>query len=407
MITVDEALSLVAEHSRPLAPRDVALPDALGQKLTEPVVSDVDSPPFDKSLFDGYAVDADDPAATRRVIEEVVAGDVPQHSVAPGFAIRVMTGAPMPKGATSVAKVEDCQLQGDQVSAPVESLASGAGVLKRGESFAAGEVVVESGVRLGPLEIALLAEIGKARVATIPRPAVALLPTGDELVPYNESPGPGQIRNSNGPMLAAALAARGLPTKDVGIARDDPADLRARIQEGLAADVLLLTGGVSAGVLDLAPGVLADLGVRQVFHKVRVKPGKPVWFGVYTGDADHGGHTLVYGLPGNPVSALVCFALFVVPALRTLAGEAFARPQTIAARLLDAAANPGKRPTYHPALLQPVEPQALAKPGIKLLTWRGSADLRAVARANALAILPAGFECGADGADVAAMPIAP
>jgi molybdopterin molybdotransferase len=245
---------------------------------------------------------------------------------------------------------------------------------------------------------------------------VAIISTGNELVPAADTPGPGQIRNSNGPMLAALVQAAAAVPRDLGIVRDEPDALRRAIAEGLRADVLVLSGGVSAGVLDLVPGVLAELGVRQVFHKVNLKPGKPLWFGLchserseesraetlrsaqgdrrVQGDSatPHSARrtphspTLVFGLPGNPVSTLVCFELFVLPALRRLAGHSQATRAPILARLTEDFTHKGNRPTYHPADVVARDGQATVTP----VRWQGSADLRAFTAANALVHFPEG-----------------
>ncbi len=225
----------------------------------------------------------------------------------------------------------------------------------------------------------------------IARPALAVLSTGNELVPPVRRPGPGQIRNSNGPLLVAAANMAGATAHDLGIAIDDAAELRLAIERGLAHDVLLISGGVSAGVLDLVPKVLADLGVEQAFHKVNLKPGKPIWFGVRSG---HEFSTLVFGLPGNPVSSFVCFELFVRPALGRLAGRDDAALQEFDAPLAAPFAQRSDRPTYHPARLQTDNAGQMT---VEPLRWQGSGDLRTLVGANALAYFPPGahqFEPG-------------
>jgi molybdopterin molybdotransferase len=392
MHSVAEALRLILEAAEPNPAARVALGDAVGSVLADDLASDVDSPPHDKSLVDGYAVLAADLAAGSarlQVLEEVTAGAVPARAVVRGTATRLMTGAPLPAGAEAVVKVEQSALEPAAdgslgwVELHAQGVAAGDNVMARGSSLRRGELVLRRGVRLRPLEIGLLAETGAATVPVVRRPSVAVVATGNELVSVDAVPTAGQIRNSNGPLLLAALGQEGVPAKDLGIAADDPNRLEATVQRGLEADVLLLSGGVSAGVLDLVPLVLERLGVERVFHKVRLKPGKPLWFGVHRGD---GGRRLVFGLPGNPVSTLVCFELFVRPALRRLAGRSDWERPAVAALLTHDFAHRGERPTYHPARLRREGPAWHAEP----LLWRGSADQRALVEADALAIFPAG-----------------
>jgi molybdopterin molybdotransferase len=244
-------------------------------------------------------------------------------------------------------------------------------------------VVLRRGCVLRPVEVGLLAAVGRARVRAVPRPTAAVLSTGDELVEAPEVPGPGQIRNSNGPLLAA-LAAREARPSNLGIARDRLESLGPLVRQGLEHDVLILSGGVSAGKLDLVPAVLKEAGVEACFHKVRMKPGKPVYFGTRANPSGRSG--LVFGLPGNPVSALVCFELFVRPALRRLGGQEQVGPRSVAAALGEDFAHASDRPTYYPAQLEVVGTGWQVRPA----AWFGSADLRGLARANGLMILPAG-----------------
>jgi molybdopterin molybdotransferase len=233
----------------------------------------------------------------------------------------------------------------------------------------------------------VLAAVGRSQVSVIPRPRVAIVPTGDELVEPDRIPGPGQIRNSNATMLAALATEAGATAEALPIAPDQPAALAAALSQALAsADVVVVAGGVSAGRLDLVPGTLEGLGVEKVFHKVRVKPGKPVWYGIARARADGSG-ALVFGLPGNPVSGLVGFLLFVRPALEILAGrpERGTADRTIPARLAREFTHGGDRPTYHPSRLLGGDP-----PEVEPLDWAGSADLRAVAAATGFAIFPPG-----------------
>lgn len=388
LLTVAEALSLIRQQCSPLQAVRLPLLDAAGLVLAESVASDIDSPPHDKAMMDGYAlrtadIEGDSPAVELKVLEEVVAGDVPRHAVLPGTAIRIMTGAPLPEGADAVVPVEQTEMRGDdvvQIASPFPT--AGKHVMPRGESMRAGQVVLQAGHRIRSLEMALLAEVGHAMVHVYPRPRVAVIPTGNELVSPEAKPGPGRIRNSNGPMLVTAVAEAGATAIDAGVATDDVASLSAAIAAQRSADVILLTGGVSAGVRDLAPSVLQELGVKKVLHKVAVKPGKPVWFGVWPGADESSQPTYVFGLPGNPVSSLVCFQLFVRPLLALVAGGEFAGLPEIKAQLSADINHRGGRETYLPAKLSSDATE------VTPVTWRGSADLAGLAAANALVRLP-------------------
>jgi molybdopterin molybdotransferase len=402
MITVEEALALVSEHARRLASRRVTLSDAVGLVLAEDVASDINSPPYDKSLMDGYAVVASDRQPERQVLEEVAAGDVPRRPVIPGFATRLMTGAPLPEGADAVIPVEQTVLvNGMTVRFLQVDIQPGQHVMRLGTSLRAGDVVLRTGALLRPIEIAILAEIGHGMVEVQPRPRVAVLPTGNELVPIGERPAVGQIRNSNGPMLVAAATRADAEGIELPVARDELANLRSLVEEGLAADVLLLSGGVSAGKFDLVPQVLAELGVEQVFHKVAIRPGKPIWFGV---KELANRRVLVYGLPGNPVSSLVCFELFVRPAIAKLAGHEFSATDSISARLSHGYSHKGGRAACLPARMTSSNAHPGA-PSVEILPWHGSADMATLAQANGLVRLPADPMALEAGAAIDVLPV--
>jgi molybdopterin molybdotransferase len=260
---------------------------------------------------------------------------------------------------------------------------AGQNIMRRASSLQQGQVVLRAGTEIRPVEIGILAEVGRSHVMAVGRPTLAVLPTGNELVPPDQKPGAGQIRNSNGALLVAAAQGAGAQATCLEIARDDAAHLRELVAQGLEADVLVISGGVSAGVLDLVPAVLAELGVKQVFHKVQIKPGKPLWFGTL---AAPGGERLVFGLPGNPVSSFVCFELFVRPAIGRLSGRESASLVEIAAELTIDHLHRGERPTYQPSRLTSVAGRWRIEP----LRWHGSGDLRALVDATALACFAAG-----------------
>lgn len=385
MLSVEEALVLVEKQALPLAPRRLPLTECANLLLAEDIVSEVNSPPYDKTVMDGYAVVASDREPVRRVLEEIGAGTVPRHAVTPGTAIRIMTGAPIPEGADAVVPVEQADTSDNgTVRLRQTDPRPGQHILRRGDSLKIGDIVLSQGAMLRPIEIGILAEIGRHQILVQPRPRVAVLPTGNEVVPTGKTPGAGQIRNSNGPMLVAAARSAGAEPSELPIARDDRDDLRSKIEQGLAADVLLACGGVSAGDFDLVPAMLAELGVEAVFHKIALRPGKPLWFGIQD---DGRRRALVFGLPGNPVSALVCFELFCRPAIAALAGRAFAEPTIVRARLRHDYEHRGGRAAYLPARIDDTNASD-GERSVEILPWHGSGDLAALARANGLVRLP-------------------
>lgn len=318
MISVAEADALLAQHVRILPSVDVPLAEAAGRVLREAVVADRDVPPFDRVAMDGIALASSDLDRRRfRVASMQSAGEAPHTLAEPGDCIEIMTGAALPQGADTVVRYEDLEVAGGYAAIrDGVAVTPGQNVHGRGDDRRAGEPVLAPGVRIGPTHVAALASLGKATVRVSALPRVAVVTTGDEVVPVDDVPLPHQIRQSNGPALRGALALHGYADVRAVHAPDDEARLRAAFAGALdKADALVLTGGVSAGRFDLVPGVLASLGVREVFHKVRQKPGKPLWFGV----APDG--TPVFGLPGNPVSALVGLVRYVVPFLDAAAGR--------------------------------------------------------------------------------------
>ena len=311
LISIAEARERILAEVRPLPAEDVALVDALGRVLAEEAHSDEDLPPFDSSAMDGFAVVAG-PAAELAIVGESRAGRPAGRAVAAGEAIRISTGAVVPAGADAVVPVERVETLDGRVRVPDTS--AGANIRRSGEDVRAGEPVIAAGTELGPPELAVLAALGRARVRCGGVPRVAVVVTGDELVEPGEPLRPGQIRNSNAYALAAQASragARGMPS---GVVGDDREATEAALAAALdAADVVCVSGGVSVGPHDHVKPALAALGVEERFWGVALKPGKPTWFGARD-------RKLVFGLPGNPVSAMVTFHLFARPALRALAG---------------------------------------------------------------------------------------
>jgi molybdopterin molybdotransferase len=385
MLEVADALAEVLRHAKPLRTEIAALTtQALGQVLAVDITADLDSPPFPKSLRDGYAVRAADcgGAPILKVVEEVPAGRVPKKPVGHGEASRIFTGAPIPDGADAVVMQEHAQpLDGGLVRITDEVVKPRQNVYAQGTEMKAGSVVLRAGTPINPAAFGVLASAGKTAVPAFPFPRVGVIATGDELIEANMRPRPGQIRNTNGPMLTAQTVRGGGLPRYLGISRDDRAIMRSLVAEGLeVSDVVLIAGGVSVGDHDLVPAVLEDLGVAIHFRQVRVKPGKPLLFG--TGPKGQ----LVFGLPGNPGSSFVGFELFVRPAIRILGGHERAGPRTIRLPVLEAVAESNDRPTYRPAQLE----QGEAGWSVRPLPWSGAPDLVGMQPADALLALPAG-----------------
>jgi molybdopterin molybdotransferase len=318
VISVAEALRTVVDTAQPLGLERVALVDACGRVAAEDVVSSRAVPAAANSAMDGFAVRAEDVAAPRarlRIVGSVPAGSVRAEALAPGTTVKIFTGSVVPPGADAVVRVEDTETAGDDVVVTVGHR-RGANVRLAGEDVAIGATVVRTGQDLGPADVGVLASVGRASVAVHRQPRVAILSTGAELVEVDEVPGPGQVVNSNAYALAAAVREAGLaPPLVLPIVRDRFADIRAALDEATEADVVLSTGGVSVGEFDFVKEALDAIGVQRLFWRVAQKPGKPLTFG-------RRGRRLFFGLPGNPVSALVCFAVYAWPALRRMAGHA-------------------------------------------------------------------------------------
>ncbi len=386
MREVADALAIVLEHAKPLKPEAATLTaDVLGQVLAADVVADTDSPPFSKSLRDGFAVRAADcasPNTELRVIEEVPAGKMPTKSIGAGEASRIFTGAPIPDGADAIVMQEDTQtLEGGRVRITDPDVKPRQYVYARGTEMRAGEPVMTAGTVINPAALGVLANVGQTTASVFPRPRVGIIATGDELVEAGAELSAGRIRNSNGPMLMAQTVRGGGLPQYLGIAKDDRAVTKALIAKGLAeSHVLLIAGGVSVGDFDLIPNVLKELEVSFHVQQVRMKPGKPLLFGT----TENG--VLVFGLPGNPVSSFVGFELFVRPALRILGGHEAPGPRKIRLPVTEGLAESNDRPTYKPAQLVPGETGWSVRP----LPNSGAPDLAGLQPADALLVLPAG-----------------
>lgn len=331
MIPVSEALARIVDATPVLGTERVAMVDAAGRVAAEDVVATRLVPAAANSAMDGFAVrhaDLSTVPARLRILAVEPAGTVSDAVVVAGTAVKLFTGSVIPAGADTVVKVEDTEERDGHVTVRAAPKPRG-NVREAGEDVRPGQVVVAAGTPLGPADLGILASVGRATLVVHRRPRVAIVATGSELVELDETPGPGQVVNTNAYALAAAVREAGGDPVVFPIVRDRPEDLRAQLADALAADVTLTTGGVSVGELDYVKDTLAALGVEQVFWKVAQKPGKPLAFGRRDG-------RLVFGLPGNPVSALVCFAVYVRPALRRMQGHRRIHLPVVYARLASA-----------------------------------------------------------------------
>lgn len=384
MIPVEEALEIVLGHTTALPFEEIDFREAPGRVLAEDVFSDLDLPPFPRSAVDGFALRTQDLKTLPfqlQVVGVVPAGVFPSFRIGPGEAAHVMTGAPVPEGADAVQMVEQTHLEGDRVEIR-EATSLGQNIAPRGEEVKAGQIVLRKGIRMDPTSVAVAATVGKTTIRVARRARVAIVATGDELVDPDGTPGPGKIRNSNGFSLTAQARGAGADVRYLGVAKDTEESLKTLIGEGLACDVLLLSGGVSMGRFDLVETVLEQFEVRLLIDAVALKPGKPLVVGVNPDG------TLVFGLPGNPVSTMVTFELFVRPALAKMEGlEQKVRP-LLTATLKEPLSSRGPRRAFLPGWIQPEGPSITARP----IATHGSADIIAFSQANALLIVPEGAD---------------
>jgi molybdenum cofactor synthesis domain-containing protein len=388
MIPVIEAVRIVVAKAEPLAAERVALGEALGRVLAEDVFADTDLPPFDRAQMDGYAVrsaDVRETPARLRVVGEAAAGDGWRGTLRAGEAVRIMTGAPLPSGADSVQQVEVTREEEDGGIVFIERATEpGQFYVPRASEIREGERVLEAGEEVNAARMAVLASFGYASVPVRRRPRVAVLATGTELVQVGEKPGEDQIRDSNSYSLAAYAQLAGAVVERLPFAGDDPELLRREIGRAAArSDVLVLSGGVSMGRYDFTKAALHALGAEIFFERVALRPGKPTVF------ARLPGGTLVFGLPGNPVSVSVTFNLFARTALRAMQGARRPEPSEERAVLARPAKGAAERESYLPAALSTDDNgRLLAEP----LKWGGSSDFVAFARATALVVVPSGVK---------------
>ena len=380
MLTYEEALAQILSQTQPLPPVQTPLQDALGLVLAQDLIAPHPLPPFSNSSMDGFAVRAADAAEAGVVLPvqgDIAAGTLSVPALRPGHALRIMTGAPVPDGADSVVPVEDTQAVDEGRVAFAEAAEPGRHIRRVGEEVSAGTVVVSQNSRLRPAEIGMAATVGQAQVLAHPKPRVAIVSTGDELVEPGQALQHGQIYNSNAYALAAQVEEAGGVVTHRLHARDTPDALRAAFDRCAGADVLITSGGVSVGDFDYVKSVFAERGTVG-FWRVAIRPGKPLAFGQW-------GSTLFFGLPGNPVSSLVTFELFVRPALRMLAGRSdLTRPEAWARLTEEVSHTPGRRSYQRAIVSREDDGSYLAR----TTGAQGSGMLRSLVLANALLVLP-------------------
>jgi len=386
-LKISEAQRIIFESVAILGSEMVALEQSLGRVLSDDILANRDLPPFDVSAMDGFAVRSTDLAAAPvifKIVEDIRAGDMPAVTLLAGQCARIMTGAPMPPGADAVIRVEDTQeISANTVQIEV-SVKSGHDVRPKGENMQSGDVVLPAGTEITPGVIGVLATVKAAQMQVYRRPRVAILSTGNELEAMNDPVDPNNIPNSNSYALMAQVQALGIEPVLLGIARDDPVELEQYLLRGLEYDVLLVSGGTSVGVHDYVRPTIEKLGVSMKFWRVAMKPGHPLAFGVMHRTAK-ASESFVFGLPGNPVSSMVCFEEFVAPALRRMMGNPRPYRRTVTARLA------------HPVKMQPgrtefIRVQLTQDDAGYLASSTGtqsSGALLSMARADGLLVMPA------------------
>ncbi|GAC1673072.1 MAG: molybdopterin molybdotransferase MoeA [Candidatus Acidiferrum sp.] len=398
MLAYDQARDIVIEQltkhattyaaSRPTHLLD--LQTALGHILAQEVKADREYPPFRRATRDGFAVRAEEgtPGASLSCVGEIKAGDTVTGQLASGTCVQIMTGAAVPPGADAVVMIEQTEQQGANIRF-LRAAGAGQNIIPQGSEMAAGQIVLSPGHRLGYAELAVAAQVGATQLRCAKKPRVAILSTGDEVLAADASPGPFQIRNSNSVSLAAQVRLAGGEPVLLGIAADRPADLRTKIEAGLHEDMLVLAGGVSMGKHDLVESVLRELGAEFYFDAVAIRPGKPAVFG-----SCH--DCPVFGLPGNPVSTMVTFELFVAPAIAMLNGAPpWPLPLVEASLKASLRSKPGLTHFLPAKITWPAMRATAHAPGppeVTVLPWQGSSDLGAVAQANCYLVVAADRE---------------
>lgn len=382
MIGPDEALALVLREAHRLPIQYLPLAEACGLQLASPVVADRDYPPFSRAMMDGYAVRMADAGQTLKVIADIAAGQLVVDFCPPGRCFEIMTGAPCPAGTEAVVPKEDAVREGDSVTIPL-TIRLGQHIAPQGSECRRRAAVLECGATITPLAIAVIASFGRNTIGVIPRPSLAVITTGGELVAAGHDPSAAQIRDSNGPMLSAMAVSIGLAPPQTLHADDCPTAIRAALDSVADRDIVLLAGGVSVGTYDLVPEALRQYGADMIFRKVAQKPGKPLLFA-------RRGPQLLFGLPGNPLACHLCFHRYVAAAVRQLAGKP-AESHPLLGRLTGAVKGARLRTFYATARAEPDRSTGngwLVHP----LPGVSSADIFSTCKANCYIEVPVGSE---------------
>jgi molybdopterin molybdotransferase len=376
MLAVKEALSIILSQSRNFGSTTVSLNEATGRVLAEDIYADRDYPPFHRAAMDGFALRSEDfldkEIRTYQIIDSLFAGGTSTVKPAEGQCLRIMTGSATPAAYDAIIRIEDCTVTGDHVTFHVANLKKGQNIAKQGEDATSGTLILARDTRLLAPEIAALAVTGRAHVSVHQLPKIAVISTGDEVIPVGNAVEPHQIRDSNSYALASFLQHYGLSIAYRKLVPDDKELLRKAIQEVLSFDLVIFSGGVSMGEADFVPGILSDCGVQSLFHKVKLKPGKPLWFG----QLPAGG--VVFGLPGNPMSCQVCYKVFIEPFIRKCFG--LGEALTLQLPLLVDKKKNVKLDQYFPCVIE--------GKGIRPVLINGSGDITSTLRSHGLALHP-------------------
>jgi molybdopterin molybdotransferase len=376
MISVKEALSIILHQSRNFGTAMISINDATGKVLAEDIHADRDYPPFHRAAMDGFALRSidflDKRIRTYEIIDELFAGGTSTLKPQEGQCLRIMTGSATPVEYDAIIRIEDCIVNGTQVTFNVDVLKKGQNIAKQGEDAKAGTLIMAKGIRLFAPEVAALAVTGRAEVLVQKQPKIAVISTGDEVIPVGKEVKPHQIRDSNSYALASFLHNYELSISYRTLVPDHKELLAKAIQDVLEYDIVIFSGGVSMGEADFVPGILVECGVQNLFHKVKLKPGKPLWFG----KLPKGG--VVFGLPGNPMSCQVCYKIFIEPFLRQCFG--LSKALTLQLPLLVDKKKNVKLDQYFPCVLE--------GGGIKPVVINGSGDVTSTLRSHGLAVHP-------------------